>query len=153
MWFRIPIKGSTYYMQRNGIACNSIGRILTSNIFGGYPGYRLQINNKTIRVSIHRTLAVLFVPGYKTGLQVNHIDGNKLNYALTNLEWLTASENRKHAFRTGLQSTPLLKLSADKIAEIYSIIDSKGLTYTQLGVLYSVNRNTIYNYNVLRRGG
>lgn len=51
---------------------------------------------------LHRMLAVHFIPNPKNKPQVNHIDGDKLNNSLENLEWVTKSENMRHAFDTGL---------------------------------------------------
>lgn len=52
--------------------------------------------------TIHRLVAKYFCDGYAEGLVVNHKDGNKTNNHYTNLEWVTQSENVKHAFSTGL---------------------------------------------------
>jgi hypothetical protein len=55
---------------------------------------------------------------------VNHKDGNKLNSNIDNLEWLTTSENVKHAWRTGLNRTPIgenaknAKFTSDEVRQI-----------------------------------
>ena len=56
-------------------------------------------------VSIHRTLMVLYgnPPYNHWEYIINHKDGNKLNFALDNMEWSTAEENILHAYRTGLR--------------------------------------------------
>lgn len=53
----------------------------------------------------HRVLATVFYPitDLKDKLQVNHIDGNKKNNNLFNLEWCTPSQNQKHAYDNGLK--------------------------------------------------
>lgn len=53
-------------------------------------------------LSVHRIVAETFLDGYQPGLQVNHIDGNKLNNVVSNLEWCTRKENSQHAMRLGL---------------------------------------------------
>lgn len=69
----------------------------------GYLKVNLYINGKGKMFYIHRLVAEHFVSGYKDGLQVNHIDGNKLNNVFTNLEWCTVGENSRHAYDCGLK--------------------------------------------------
>lgn len=52
---------------------------------------------------LHRLVAEAFVPNPNKYSQVNHIDGNRLNNAASNLEWVSPSANVKHAYRTGLK--------------------------------------------------
>ena len=52
---------------------------------------------------VHRLVALSFIENPERKPQVNHIDGNPLNNALDNLEWVTNSENQVHAFENGLK--------------------------------------------------
>lgn len=52
---------------------------------------------------IHRLVAQTFIPNPLNKSYVNHIDGNKQNDRVDNLEWCTPSENSFHAFRIGLK--------------------------------------------------
>ena len=61
---------------------------------------------KTIK-SVHRLVAETFIPNKLNKQEVNHIDGNKANNNVNNLEWVTSSENKNHACRTGLNNRSL----------------------------------------------
>lgn len=63
---------------------------------------RLWKNNTSRLFKIYRLKAIHFIPNPNNKKFVNHIDGNRLNEDLDNLEWATASENMKHAFAAGL---------------------------------------------------
>ena len=81
-----------------------VGRILNPSYDArGYKVVSLWRENKGKTFKIHRLVAVAFVPGDHS-LTVNHIDGDKLNNAPTNLEWVTLAENTLHQHRTGLAS-------------------------------------------------
>ena len=66
----------------------------------GYVEYVLSDSeNKRKHIQAHRIVASLFIVNYENKKYVNHIDGNKLNNNITNLEWVTASENEKHSYQ------------------------------------------------------
>ena len=68
----------------------------------GYLKVRVNIEGKKMSFSIHREVAKAFIPNPENKPQVNHIDGNKGNNCVDNLEWCTNQENVNHAMRNGL---------------------------------------------------
>ena len=69
----------------------------------GYPQVLLYKNRKPHTQRVHRLIAEVFLPDYYDKPQVNHIDGNKTNNAVTNLEMATNSENQLHAYKNKLE--------------------------------------------------
>ena len=59
-------------------------------------------NGKSTRFLVHRLVALTWIPNPSNKKYVNHLDGNKANNTVTNLEWVTSSENILHARQTGL---------------------------------------------------
>ena len=68
----------------------------------GYLQVCLTKNGKSKTFLVHRLVAKTFIENVYNKSQVNHIDGNKENNSVNNLEWCTSSENNKHAFVLGL---------------------------------------------------
>lgn len=68
----------------------------------GYMVVNLKVDGKQKMKTVHRLVAETFIPNPLDLPEVNHIDGNKQNNCVENLEWCTHSENTKHAFDLGL---------------------------------------------------
>lgn len=71
----------------------------------GYLVVGLTRNSKTLNVKVHRLVGEAFINKVKNKNFINHIDGNKTNNKVSNLEWCNASENSKHAFNLGLSTS------------------------------------------------
>ena len=69
----------------------------------GYWYVQLFVKDVHYRDSLHRLVAKAFLPNPDNKKTVNHIDGNKANNRVENLEWVTYSENLLHAYSTGLK--------------------------------------------------
>ena len=95
----------------------------------GYLQVCLTKDGKSKTYTVHRLVAKAFLPNLKNKKQVNHIDGNKENNNIDNLEWATSSENNKHAFITGLNKPHNMRkinqydLQGNFIKQWNSIID------------------------------
>lgn len=92
-------------------------QILHGSINNGYKQVSLYIgNNKSIQLAVHRLVAKAFLDNEDEKATVNHIDGNKLNNTVVNLEWCSQKENVHHAMKTGLSkvnTVGMIQLSLD----------------------------------------
>lgn len=106
-----PVKVEGYEMylvNEEGTVVNSrTGRVLREDLSSaGYKRVTMSAEGKTKRMTVHRIVAETFLIKNNETDVVNHKDGNKLNNCVENLEWVTPSENARHAFRTGLRVAP-----------------------------------------------
>jgi HNH endonuclease/NUMOD4 motif len=86
---------------------------------GGYVAVHLGNNTHSRKIySIHRLVAQTFIPNPNNKNQVNHLDGDKKNNRIENLEWSTCQENHVHSWDTLGKGHALAKLSREKVSEI-----------------------------------
>ena len=69
----------------------------------GYRQYHMRLKGVSKRLKAHRLVAEAFIPNPNNLPQVNHIDGDKLNNNVKNLEWCDQKHNNRHALATGLR--------------------------------------------------
>lgn len=108
---------------------------------------------------VHRWVALTFL-GPPESLEINHIDGNKKNNAITNLEYCTRSQNMKHAFANGLEKPRMgmevhnHKLTDDAIREIRKAAENNGRFWGRknLAQRYGVSESTLKDIVSQRRG-
>lgn len=111
-WKDIPGYEGIYQVDTNGQVKRLAGsrnclkgRFLKPRMSaGGYLSVALSLHGRPKETGVHKCIALAFIGRPpSTAHQVNHKDGNKLNNHPDNLEWVTASENIRHAVRTGLK--------------------------------------------------
>ena len=85
-------------------------RILSKRINNGYNRVMLYKDGKAINKFVHRLVAEHFIPNPNNYKEVNHIDGNKLNNCVENLEWTSAKQNSTHAVINKLRILPTYKV-------------------------------------------
>lgn len=116
----------------------------------GYLEYNLYLKDKTsIFITAHRLLALNFLDNPNNLPTVNHLDGNKENNNISNLEWSTYSNNEKHAWDNNLNVPHITRaviqydIHWNVIAEYNSIIDAVNATgATKIREVANGNRKT-----------
>jgi hypothetical protein len=97
----------------------------------GYLRIRLFKNKIRTAFTIHRLVGINFIPNTENKSYINHIDGNKQNNNVSNLEWVTHSENEKHASENNLKNSKSIiqyDLNGNKINEFNSIKNASIMT-------------------------
>lgn len=128
-----------YYISNFGNVKGVYGRVLKQQINPktGYLHVGLRVGDKRMTKAIHRLVAESFLEKEKGKNQVNHKDGNKTNNHLSNLEWVTPSVNRKHAYDNGLFNKNKIKErgekggigAREKLGKVVILTDEKGNDY------------------------
>jgi hypothetical protein len=118
----------------------------------GYMYVDLFYNNKGKHFYIHRLVALAFIPNLNNFKQVNHIDGNKHNNSVENLEWVTAKQNITHACNSGLKyKNKPIKFTK----EIIEIIKKEYIPYSnefgRKALANRYNTHPRYIYDIIRK--
>lgn len=141
--WRETIQDEYYYVSSEGRVKHD-GRFLSGSIHK--DGY-IFVNIRGNQYAKHRLVAEAFIPNPENKPFVNHIDGNKQNNRVENLEWCTQSENIKHAHQTNLQPSGLStyrgKFTFEQREEIKRIWDSGMFSRRQLAEKFGVSHTCI----------
>ena len=148
-WLPVPQFEEVYHCSNFGRVKSFWGKepkILTPKLHtGGYLQIVFYKNGKAVYQYIHRLVAELFISNPLNLPEVNHDDGVKFNCYVENLYWSTSSENKKHAFATGLapqgEDRPDAKLTDEQVRYIRNNPDE--LNLEQLAEKFGVVRETI----------
>lgn len=147
--YKVSNKGRVY-----NTVTNTILAVYTDR--GGYNKCTLMKDKQRKSCLLHRIVAKAFIPNHENKKTINHIDGDKSNNSVSNLEWATMSENSKHAWQTGLKKSSnngrskLTEADVLKIRERYAAGESGAIIAKSYGVskqnVYVIARGTNWAY-------
>lgn len=153
MWKSYNYNGQTtnYQVSSNGEVFSNISNKLLKPFKnpGGYLYIHLHINGKVVKKSIHSITAETFIPNPEHKPQINHIDGNKENNNVSNLEWITQKDNNIHALKLGLRKAPsgekvhFAKYTSKQIHQVCKEIERDELDLDEIEKLSGVPVKTI----------
>lgn len=112
----------------------------------GYRRISLRVDSELLGYQLHRLVALVHIPNPNDYREINHIDGDKENNNVDNLEWCTRSQNMSHAFRTGLVSNRGILNPRARLSEltVINIRHCRGeLTNEKLGKIFNVPTSTV----------
>lgn len=140
-------KNTGYFISNFGNLKNKKNMLLKTNSkHNRYCQTSLRINSVPRTFLVHRLVAETFIPNPNSLPTVNHIDGNKKNNHVTNLEWCTQKDNIKHAWESGLATS---KVGQEKHTSVLD--DMHILTIATLKDNY--DRNKLAEYLPVRNNG
>lgn len=111
----------------------------------GYFCVDIHEDGKAKKHYLHRLLAESYIPNPENKRTVNHIDGNKQNNDLSNLEWASDSENISHAYQNNLNHCSTKKVTDQALEEILTLF-LQGNSLTYLTAFYPFSLGTLSTY-------
>lgn len=122
----------------------------------GYSAIHLSKNGERRDFTIHRLVALAFIPNPENLPQVNHKDGDKLDNRVDSLEWCSAQYNVQHSFDNGLQKVPcgtdrpFFKMSDEKVREVRKRYATEGISLVKLAKDYDICPQTLHSIILLK---
>lgn len=143
-YYQVSNLGRIKSLQRNGTIKKD--RILKPNNVKGYLQITLQKNGIKAYKKIHRIVAENFITNINNKTEVNHIDGNKHNNCIENLEWVTKSENQKHAYKLGLNKSHGIKGEKNVLSKKIMQLDLEDNVIKIWGSMHDIERKLGIKY-------
>ena len=138
---------TSYFITEDGKCYNSnTGKYLLGQIGkNGYLSYNLTLpNGNKKRYYAHRLVAIAYISNPENKKEINHIDGNKLNNYIDNLEWVTTQENQQHALQKELRSFDhIFCFNKDKklVAEYINVTEaSNAINLSKSIIMQEINK-------------
>jgi hypothetical protein len=141
-----------YQVSRSGLVRSLKRGMKLLAQFKGHRGYlrvNLYRNGHPKHHLVHRLVAAAWLGPIPLDMQVNHRDGNRTNNDLSNLEIVTAEQNRAHAVETGLiyskgEANPRAKLKEAQVREMRRLRAEEGASISELARRFIVTERTAY---------
>lgn len=136
-------KDTRYKVNPKGVIIGCKGKELKPTMNSN--GY-WRVNVGGITTLVHRLVAETFLEKFEGYDEVNHIDGDKSNNSVENLEWVTRSYNMSHARDSGLIEQDGEKSVNAKLTleDVYFIIDNRKVyTQTYMAEIFKVSLGTV----------
>ena len=142
--------GETKYSVSNTalVRNDKTGKILKHRVKpDGYVDVCLTHNGKAKSRLLHRLVAMAFIPNPEHKPEVNHINGRKTCNFDYNLEWVTRSENQKHAIENGLlnlyDGAQYTKPTVDQIVAVCEYLEENKLTFVEIAKRTGISRQAV----------
>ena len=158
-WYQVSNHGRVRSWRKYG-NCNKKTKhpkIMNGSVNNkGYVMIHLRIGDNSEYISTHRLVGKLFIPNQENKPQINHIDGDKLNNNINNLEWVTAKENTAHAFEAKLRENPKGEKHGNSIltkGDVFKIHDlyNKGVFQKKIAKKFGIAQQTVSEIVTFRK--
>lgn len=138
-------------IRNDGRKYKYVGKLLKVNICKTNGSYLVHLYNNTegrIAFYVHRLVALSFIPNTENKPEVNHIDGNRNNNHVSNLEWTTRQENMDHGFRTGLINNTGINhgnniYTDNQIKDVKLLLKNTEMTQKEIAEVTGVKKGTV----------